>query len=111
MLAFSHTTYIYIEKKETVFSLYGYCQASKKSRRVSFLGLSFNFITDKQLLIIIQCVCYFCINGLLNFVKLDEEKKKPCLHCCSLDKNNVLKQIMRVFFGKRNKTILVECLI
>ena len=46
-----------------------------------------------------QCVCYICFNGLLDFMKLDEEKK------------NLVCIAVILFFGKRQKisqNILVQ---
>ena len=46
---------LYIHRKR-LYVLYTVIVKLRTSRRVSFHGFSFNFITDKQVLIIMQCV-------------------------------------------------------
>ena len=57
---------------------------------------------------IMQCVCIFCSNGLLDFIQLDEEKKKASVHCCDLDKKVLLNKLCGFFSGERHKIILEQ---
>lgn len=93
---------LYIHGKKTVYFLIRWLSSFKKAGRF-FQVMSFNFITVKQLLIIMQCVCYFCSNGLLGSIQLDEQNKP---FCCSLDKKMCLNKLC-AFFSIRDTTLFL----